>query len=66
MYRTNTDLEESILRISGCFFYEVQNEIHSFDFREESLGASTNKANCSLYQLLILEFGLPVFVYISF
>ena len=32
MYRTNTDLEESILRISGkvaCFFYEVQNEIQS-------------------------------------
>ena len=33
MYRTNTDLEESILRISGkvawVFFYEVQNEIQS-------------------------------------
>ena len=32
MYRTNRDLEESILRISGkvaCFFYEVQNEIQS-------------------------------------
>ena len=32
MYRTNTDLEESILRISGKvagFFYEVQNEIQS-------------------------------------
>ena len=27
MYRTNTDLEESILRISGWVFYEVQNEI---------------------------------------
>ena len=31
MYRTNTDLEESILRISGWFFYEVQNEIQSFN-----------------------------------
>ena len=29
MYRTNTDLEESILRISGWFFYAVQNEIQS-------------------------------------
>ena len=29
MYQTNTDLEESILRISGWFFYEVQNEIQS-------------------------------------
>ena len=27
MYRTNRDLEESILRISGWFFYAVQNEI---------------------------------------
>ena len=29
MYRMNTNLEESILRISGWFFYEVQNEIQS-------------------------------------
>ena len=29
MYRTNTDHEECILRISGVFFYEVQNEIQS-------------------------------------
>ena len=29
MYRTNMDLEESILRISGWLFYEVQNEIQS-------------------------------------
>ena len=29
MYRTNTDLEESILRISGKVAYEVQNEIQS-------------------------------------
>ena len=29
MYLTNTDLEESILRISGWFFYAVQNEIQS-------------------------------------
>ena len=29
MYRTNTDPEESILRISGWFFYAVQNEIQS-------------------------------------
>ena len=29
MFQTNTDLEESVLRISGWFFYEVQNEIQS-------------------------------------
>ena len=29
MYHMNTDLEESILRISRGFFYEVQNEIQS-------------------------------------
>ena len=29
MYRTNTDLEESILRISGKVACEVQNEIQS-------------------------------------